>query len=424
MTNARYTCAMKQRSQAVLEARRIFVIVLAIRVLLLAVGLVGLLLAKPAAIAGPLRAMAALVALGALALLPLKGRVCAWWLGLLLALDMLLMSTRVSPLALAGVIERAAWVREAAQVTLIEPFLFMVIPLVLLAWAYGRLGAWLGTLWGGLLQLGGTALIVRQLEGSPLLYADAIGRIVLMLALALIVAVLAERQRQQIDALQQAQARLRSHADTVEQLAVSRERNRLARDLHDTLAHSLAALTVQLQALRGALSHDPAVATGLADEAVSLARSGLQESRAAIQALRTDPLTALGLVGTIRGELRNLEARAGVNCELTVSGEAIDLTSAEELAALRICQEALRNIERHATASHVTVRLAYGHDRFDLTIDDDGQGFDPATLPADAERFGLAGMRERAELAGGELQVRSTPGQGTHIGLMMPRGAV
>ena len=325
------------------------------------------------------------------------------------------MSMRVLPALVAARLAPARlappeWLAEMARVSLVEPFLLMVIPLLLLSWAYGKRGALLGTLWGSVLQFGGAWLLVTQLDASIGHLADAAGRTVLMLAISLIVAVLAERQRQQIDNLEAAQTRLRNHADTVEQLAVSRERNRIARDLHDTLAHSLAALSVQLQALRGAQDHDPAQARRLTDQAIEIARLGLQESRQAIQALRTDPLTTLGLVGAIRGELRNFEARTGIRTELTILGESIDLSAEQELAAWRICEEALRNVERHATATLVAVRLAYGSDQFVLAVTDDGQGFSPSV--DEPGSFGIEGMRERAELAGGHLTIVSAPGQG------------
>jgi signal transduction histidine kinase len=106
----------------------------------------------------------------------------------------------------------------------------------------------------------------------------------------------------------------------VEQLAVSRERNRLARDLHDTLAHSLAALSVQLEALRTLVVHEPAAVQDALNEVTTLARNGLEESRQAIQALRTDPLKTMGLVGALRETLQAFQAGTGVQADLSVAG--------------------------------------------------------------------------------------------------------
>jgi len=202
-------------------------------------------------------------------------------------------------------------------------------------------------------------------------------------------------------------------------LAVSRERNRLARDLHDTLAHSLAALSVQLEALRTLLTHDPAAAQDALNGVTTLARNGLEESRQAIQALRTDPLKTTGLVGALRNTLQAFQARTGVRTNLIVAGHEPDLTDEEAQALFRIAEEALTNVERHAAAQRATVRLAFGNDRIDLVIQDDGVGFDPATV--DPDHYGLTGIRERAAMIGATLKVHSRPGGGTRIWCSLER---
>jgi signal transduction histidine kinase len=202
-------------------------------------------------------------------------------------------------------------------------------------------------------------------------------------------------------------------------LAISRERNRLARELHDTLAHSLSALTIQLEALRTLLSNDPAAAEEAVDELTALARRGLEESRQAIQALRSDPVETLGLESALRDELQALRARTGIQGNLILAGEESDLTVQEAQALFRIAEEALSNVERHAAAQQVTVRLARGTDRTDLLIRDDGAGFDPVTVGL--EHYGLTGMRERAEMIGASLKVDSQPGGGTEVWCSLQR---
>ena len=301
----------------------------------------------------------------------------------------------------------------------IEPFFFLLIPLVLLAWGYGRRGALLGSTWAAILHLGAGVWVSLQGSFQPFLYAQALARIALLYLVPLIVSVLAERERQQHSEVDAAHQRLRRYAATVEQLAISRERNRLARDLHDTLAHSLSALTVQLQALRTLLANDPGAAREAVGEISDLARRGLDESRQAIQALRTDPVETMGLTGALRESLQSFEARTGVRASLSVAGQEPDLTQEEAQALFRIAEEALTNVERHAVANEVAVRLASGVDRTDLVVQDDGVGFDPDAV--DPNRFGLAGMHERAAMIGATLEVDSRHNSGTEIWCSLPR---
>jgi signal transduction histidine kinase len=295
----------------------------------------------------------------------------------------------------------------------VEPFFFLLIPLVLLAWGYGRQGALLGSTWAAILHLG-VGLGITGLSGHPRTFlAQASIRIALLYLVPFIVSVLAERERQQHGQLEAAYQRLRRHAATVEQLAVSRERNRLARDLHDTLAHSLSALTVQLEALRILQANHPEAAQEAVGELSALARQGLEDSRQAIQALRSDPVETLGLEGALRDALQTFQAQTGVQAELLVAGQEADLTVEETQILFRIAEEALTNIERHANAGRVSVRLARGADRIDLVVRDDGRGFDPATV--DPERYGLTGMQERAGMIGANLEIHSRPGGGTEI---------
>jgi signal transduction histidine kinase len=282
-----------------------------------------------------------------------------------------------------------------------------------MAWGYGRRGALLGSTWAAALHLAEGLWLLPEDGRYWLFFAQATMRIGLLYLVPFIVSVLAERERQQHTQLEAAHERLRRHAATVEQLAVSRERNRLARELHDTLAHSLSALTVQLEALRALLVNDPAAAIPVVDDLSALARRGLDESRQAIQALRTGPVETLGLDGALRDLLQSFQARTGVQTDLTVAGEEADLTEEEAKTLYRIAEEALSNVERHASARHVRVRLARGVDRIDLVVQDDGVGFDPTIV--DLEHYGLTGMQERAGMLGATLDVISHPGSGTEV---------
>jgi signal transduction histidine kinase len=320
---------------------------------------------------------------------------------------------------LAGLPLPAGIMQNLADSRPVEPFFFLLIPLVLLAWAYGRQGALLGSTWATVLHLGIGVWVSSQTGYPRLFFAQVLARIALLYLVPFIVAALAERERQQHAELEAAHQRLRRHAATVEQLTVSRERNRLARDLHDTLAHSLSALTVQLEALRILIANDPEAAGEAVDDLASLARQGLEDSRRAIQALRTGPVEAVGLEGALRDTLQAFRARTGVNTSLSVAGDESDLTSAEAQALFRIAEEALSNVERHASAQEVIMRLARGVDRIDLVIRDDGVGFDPATV--DLDHYGLTGMRERAAMIDATLEVSSHPGGGAEIWCTLKR---
>lgn len=310
-------------------------------------------------------------------------------------------------------------VRPLAEAPTVEPFFFLLIPLVLLAWGYGRQGALLGSTWAAALHVAISLWVLPEGDLSRLFLAQTLMRITLLYLVPLIVSVLAERERQQHSRLEKAHRRLRRHAADREQLAVSRERNRMARDLHDTLAHSLSALTVQLEALRILMANDPDAARAAVDDIAELARRGLEESRKAIQALRTGPVETLGLTGALREEIQALQTRTGVQGSLSTAGEESLLTPEEAHALYRIAEEALSNVERHANAQQVEVRLDCGADRFDLVIRDDGTGFDLATV--DLERYGLTGMRERAAMIGAAVEVNSRPGGGTEVWCTLKR---
>jgi signal transduction histidine kinase len=272
----------------------------------------------------------------------------------------------------------------------------------------------LGSTWAvGLTVLTGLWLLPKD-DYLPAFLAQAVARAALLYLVPLIISVLAQRERRQHAELEAAHQRLRRHAATVEQLTVSRERNRLARDLHDTLAHSLAGLSVQLEALRTLLSHDPMAAQAAVDQITQEARQGLSESRRAIQALRTDPVETMGLLGALRDMLQAFAARTGVQAHLHVAGQEEPRVLLEEAQVLfRIADEAVTNVERHASAQTVDVRLACGSDRIDLVIRDDGIGFDPAD--AGPDHYGLTGMLERAALIGATLELKSAPGGGTEV---------
>ncbi len=295
-------------------------------------------------------------------------------------------------------------------------FLLLLIPLLLVAWQYPFSLVLLFSLSTSVLEFS-LLSSTPQFEafGARWAVLAMLGRSVLSIFVGYIVSYLVHQQREQRRELAEANRKLVRYASTLEQLTVSRERNRLARELHDTLAHALSGLVVQIEAI-DATWEDRARARELLGRALSLARIGLDETRRALQALRAAPLEELGLVWAIRELAETVATAEGLQLTLDLPSLLGALPPEVEQCYYRVAQEALANVSKHARARHVSVSLTLAGSTLTLTITDDGQGFDPEDRTV-AERFGVRGMRERAELIGGTLQVTSRPGQGTTVRL-------
>lgn len=240
--------------------------------------------------------------------------------------------------------------------------------------------------------------------------------------IALGVGWLLTRQREQNAALAVANRRLAQSASAMEQLAASQERNRLARELHDTLAHSLSGVTVQLEAVQALWEVNVEGARQMLDQALQSTRSGLTEVRRALQALRASPLEDLGLTLAVSDLAQSVAARANLKLDLDVENHWENIPSEVEQCIYRVAQEALTNIVRHANAKSLRVALLRENASLTLTISDDGRGFDPATV--NGTHFGLRGLSERAEMVGAALQVESGLQHGTLVRLIVPMAEV
>jgi len=201
-------------------------------------------------------------------------------------------------------------------------------------------------------------------------------------------------------------------------MAVLEERNRMAREIHDTLAQGFTGIVLQLEAAEQVINEDVARAQEHLDRARSLARESLNEARRSVWALRPQALEQLPLVDTLRHETEKFIQDSGVKVNLNISGERQVLPPDVESTLLRICQESLNNVRKHARASEAEVNLAFEKEVVKLTIHDNGTGFD-TEVPTEGA-FGLIGMRERARLLRGTLAVHSEHGQGTRIEVMIP----
>jgi signal transduction histidine kinase len=196
--------------------------------------------------------------------------------------------------------------------------------------------------------------------------------------------------------------------------AVVEERTRLAREIHDVLAHSLTALVVQLDSARLLAAKRPAELPQALDRARHLAQSGLDDARRAVEALRGDELPGPDSLPALVTEF---EASSRVPTAFRVTGEPIPLSSEARLALYRTAQESLTNIRKHSHAELVTVSLGYTEQGAELSIEDTGDG--PNELATTGGGFGLTGMRERAELAGGRLEAGPTEA-GYRVKLWLP----
>jgi len=310
-----------------------------------------------------------------------------------------------------------------AAVTIVELFPVLVVPLVIIAWQYDLRSVVLFSIGTALLDLP-LALWTANPSDAELFYIvpTLALRTVTFLVVGYMVTRIMSTQRQQRHSLTEANVKLAHYAATLEQLTTSRERNRLARELHDTLAHTLSAVAVQLEAVSALWEPDPAQARAMLDRSLAATRTGLTETRRALQALRATPLEDLGLALAIRQLADSVAERSRLTVDVQTPARLDDLPPDVEQCVYRVAQEALENAAQHAQARHVDVQLALAEEpegrRLTLTVADDGAGFDPADVD-NGYHLGLKGMRERAEMVGGTLEAESAPGQGTTVRLIV-----
>ena len=205
--------------------------------------------------------------------------------------------------------------------------------------------------------------------------------------------------------------------------AQEEERQRIAHELHDVSLQSAILICRQLDIVSDAARDGDrdALSATLADARRSTEAMG-DELRHFSRDLRPLILEDLGLVPALRQLVLEMEARSAMVCQLAVEGKARRLDPGVELALFRVAQEALRNAERHANASELSIRLSHRRSRTILTVSDDGKGFEVPDLTAlvGGKHLGLVGIRERARLVGGVCEIQSAPGQGTRIEVSVP----
>jgi signal transduction histidine kinase len=202
------------------------------------------------------------------------------------------------------------------------------------------------------------------------------------------------------------------------------ERQRMAREIHDTLAQGLTGIITQLQAAEHAAA-DPAEWRRHFASAAGLARESLTEARRSVDALRPEALETARLSGAVIAVAKRWSAIHGIAVQVTTTGAERPVSPAAESTLLRAAQEALANVAKHAKATRVGLTLSYMENEVALDVRDDGAGFDrAAAAPARAGGgFGLIAMKQRIEALAGTLQVESEPGGGTAISACVPAAA-
>jgi signal transduction histidine kinase len=283
------------------------------------------------------------------------------------------------------------------------PVSLYVVPIMYAAFTFGFEGALATGLWCAVL----TAPVVQFHSGEERI--EIVVQLAFLLALGVIVAIRVDRERRAKLAAEDANRRLAESQASLKNFiglglrAQEEERFRVARELHDETVQELLVAKTALEHVLGA--QDERARLEVVDAALQRSIDGI---RRLCRALRPSVLDDLGLVPALDWLLSDLAGRTQIRIALEVVGDRLLLSSEQELVIFRVAQEALHNIERHAHASRVVVRLANDRGRRCLDVSDDGCGFDPARVRQGG--VGLAGMQERARLIGAQLDVSSRHG--------------
>jgi signal transduction histidine kinase len=220
--------------------------------------------------------------------------------------------------------------------------------------------------------------------------------------------------------LREAHRKLQDYANQIEELAAAEERNRLARELHDSVTQTIFSMTLTAQAARILIERDPARLPAQLDRLQSLAQSALAEMRTLIQQMHPLSIVDQGLALALRRHVAERKEKDGLNVDLQINGEK-RLPAAAEESLFRVVQEALNNVIKHAHTDQAFVSVNLEGSPVIVLIEDRGVGFDPARIvPAEkrSETFGhlgLSSMAERIQALGGRLAIESRPGQGTCV---------
>ncbi|WKZ46340.1 MAG: sensor histidine kinase [Anaerolineales bacterium] len=288
----------------------------------------------------------------------------------------------------------------------------LIVALALVAWEYRMAHIVAFSLATSLFELILVATKAVQFQNIYVFIFIAVIRTISFIAIGIFINLLVTQLKRQQESLREANANLTHYASTLEQLTVSRERNRLARELHDTLAHSLTALSVSLETVKAYFDIDKEKTRELIEVSLASTRKGVDETRRALKSLRSSDLEDLGLGLALQRLAESAASRFDLQFEVGLPNPMPSLSPDVEQVVYRVAQEAIHNITNHSRAKKFSLRLEHNR-HTTLTVQDDGVGFDQSK--SNSGRFGLVGMTERAELAGGTLNVESAKGEGTKV---------
>jgi signal transduction histidine kinase len=253
-------------------------------------------------------------------------------------------------------------------------------------------------------------------EGVPIILITTVAVFMIGSWLALISHAEASKQETQalLTELQDAHRQLQLYTAQAEELAVLEDRNRLARNLHDSVSQTIFSMRLTAEAARLLLERDKAQTGTQLERLQELSESALVAMRALIHELRPTAISEQGLIPALRRLLALLERQHGLSTTFNVTGEP-DLSDEQAEQIYRIVQEGLNNVVKHARTDRATVTARFEKFRLLLQIEDRGRGFAPERIETNTESIGLSSMRERVESLGGTLKIDSSPDHGTRI---------
>jgi signal transduction histidine kinase len=271
----------------------------------------------------------------------------------------------------------------------------------------------------------GGALLIYRSPGQPYLtiaLAFTAFGVVASVAVGGYVIRIVHQSREQAELIRQLQATRAELAEVNREAGMLAERQRLAGEIHDTIAQGCTSIVMLIQAAGSETGRDAAAARRHLELAEETARDNLAEARALVAALAPAQLDGGKLDDALRRLADQAAVQLGGGADFEVGGSPRPLATGAQVMLLRVCQEALANVRKHARARRAWVRLSYGPDDVRLEIGDDGAGFDPADFDPGGGNggYGLRGMRTRVTEAGGHLTVRSAPGSGTSVSVQVP----